>query len=553
MVAALPTLARAELAGAYLAARSADMAADFAPARDYLVRALAEDAANPEILDALITANVGLGDMGSAVPVARRLASLGANSQIATMVLMTDMLLREDYAQVLQDLSGTDTRLLGPVIDPLLRGWAHLGAGSMGPALEEFDKLSKAQGLEVFGLYHKALALAMVGDLEAAEALFADPKNPLMSMRRAVFAHAEILSQLDRDQAALDGLDDLFGASSTDPELDALRAGLRSDKPVPFDAVRTVRDGMAEVFYVLAVVFQGEAPDLQTLAHSRMAEFLRPDHVDAVLLSAATLEAVDQAELAIATYDKIPPTSPARLAAVSGQVQALYKLDRKDEAIRAAEDLVRSHGQYLSTHVALGDLLRREERNAEAAEAYTRAITLIKDPDDRHWGLFYSRGIAWEQAKQWDKAEPDFRKALELQPEQPQVLNYLGYSLLDRNEKIPEALGMIERAVAQRPEDGYIIDSLAWGYFLTGRYAEAVVQMERASLLMPVDPIVTDHLGDVYWAVGRLNEARFQWHRALSFKPTDKEATRIRRKLDLGLDAVLAEEGLPALADRGKK
>ncbi len=553
MAAVLPGLARADLAGAYLAARSADIASDFAPARDYLVRALAGDAANPEILDALITANVGLGDLGGAVPVARRLASLGAQSQIATMVLLTDMLVREDYRQALADLSPPDARLLGPVVDPLVRGWAHLGVGSMAQALEEFDTLANTQGLEVFGLYHKALALAMAGDFEGADALFADPKNPLMSMRRAVFAHAQVLSQLDRDQQALDRLDALFGADSTDPELEDLRAALRADAPVAFDTVRTVRDGMAEVFYVLAVVFQGEAPELQTLAHARMAGFLRPDHVDVLLLTAATLEALGQEELALAAYDGIPPASPSRLAAASGRVQALYKLDRKDEAIRAAEDLVRSHGQYLSVHVALGDLLRREERYPEAAEAYSRAIALVKEPDERHWGLYYSRGIAWEQAKQWEKAEPDFRKSLELQPEQPQVLNYLGYSLLDRNEKIPEALGMIERAVAQRPQDGYIIDSLAWGYFLTGRYPEAVAQMERASLLMPVDPVVTDHLGDVYWAVGRLNEARFQWHRALSFQPPEKEAARIRRKLAIGLDAVLAEEGLPALSDRARQ
>ncbi|GGE09337.1 hypothetical protein GCM10011345_13950 [Gemmobacter megaterium] len=553
LAAIFPVPARAELAGAYLAARSADIATDFAPARDYLVRALGQDATNPELLDALITAYVGLGEFDSAVPVARRLASLGAQSQIAAMTLLTATLVQEDYAQVLADLADPEVRILGPVIDPLVRGWAHLGAGSMAQALEEFDKLSKTQGLEVFGLYHKALALGMVGDFEGADALFRDAQNPLMGMRRAVFAHAQVLSQLDRDDAALARLDDLFGASATDPELDALRAGLRAEAPVPFDTVRSPRDGMAEVFYVLAVVFQGDAPDLQTLVHARMAEFLRADHADAILLSAAVLDALGQEELAIAAYDRIGTDRPAHLAAATGKTQALYKLDRKADAIAAAEDLVRSHGQYLSVHVALGDLLRREERYADAADAYSRAISLVDAPDERHWGLYYSRGIAWEQAKQWDKAEPDFRKALELRPEQPQVLNYLGYSLLDRNDKIPEALGMIERAVAQRPDDGYIIDSLAWGYFLTGRYDEAVIQMERASLLMPVDPIVTDHLGDVYWAVGRLSEARFQWHRALSFGPTEQDAARIRRKLEIGLDDVLAEEGLPALSERGRK
>ena len=158
------------------------------------------------------------------------------------------------------------------------------------------------------------------------------------------------------------------------------------------------------------------------------------------------------------------------------------------------------------------------------------------------WVLFFYRGICHEQSKDWPAAEADFRRALELNPTQPQVLNYLGYGLVDRGEKLDEALAMIEKAVAGDPDKGYIIDSLAWALFRLGRYEEAVEPMERASLLEPVDPIVTDHLGDVYWMVGRKLEAQFQWRRALSFEPTEKDAERIRRKLEIGLDAVMAEE-----------
>ena len=151
-------------------------------------------------------------------------------------------------------------------------------------------------------------------------------------------------------------------------------------------------------------------------------------------------------------------------------------------------------------------------------------------------------------AQQADATVADLEEALRLNPEQPQVLNYLGYSYVDRGENLDEALGMIERAVAREPGSGYIIDSLAWAYYRLGRYAEAVGPMEQASLLEPVDPIVTDHLGDIYWAVGRTREAEFQWHRALSYGPEEKDATRIRAKLEKGLDAVLADEGAKPLA-----
>lgn len=541
---------RAEIAGAYLAARSADMAADFAPAREYLTRALVEDPGNIGLMEALLLANVGLGDFQMAMPVARRLAMTGNQIQIARLVLLVEMLGREDYAQVLTDLQGG--AIAGPLIDPLVRGWAQLGAGSMAQALEEFDKVAQTRGLGVFGLYHKGLALALAGDFEGAERLFADPENGLATTRRAVVTHAQILSQLDRAPDALALLDRSFGSVS-DPELDALRAALEQGGPIPFTAVRNVRDGMAETFFLLAVVLQGEAPDAQVLINSRMAEYLRPDHIDAMLMSAVVLESLGRDELAVAAYERVPPSDPVYLAAATSRIEALYRLGRKEDALAAMAALVESHGQYISTHVAQGDMLRREERYAEAAAAYARAIAQLPAVETRHWGLFYSLAVAYEQAKDWDKAEPEFRRALELNPEQPEVLNYLGYSLLDRNIKIDEALDMIERAVRQRPRDGYIIDSLAWGFFLTGRYPEALEQMERASLLMPVDPVVTDHLGDVYWAVGRLNEARFQWRRALSFDPTERDANLIRRKLEVGLDAVLAEEGLTALKDRGRQ
>jgi Flp pilus assembly protein TadD len=222
---------------------------------------------------------------------------------------------------------------------------------------------------------------------------------------------------------------------------------------------------------------------------------------------------------------------------------------KPDAGLEVLQSLARSHGNIVAVQMALGDALRRSERFADAVPAYDAAIALIATPDPRHWGLFYTRGICHERLGQWDQAEADFRTALKLSPDQPQVLNYLGYSFVDRGENLDEALAMIERAVAAQPDAGYIIDSLAWAYFRLGRYADAVEPMERAALLEPVDAVVTDHLGDVYWAVGRKLEARFQWHRALSFDPEPAEADRIRRKLDIGLDAVLTEEGAKPLTE----
>ena len=192
---------------------------------------------------------------------------------------------------------------------------------------------------------------------------------------------------------------------------------------------------------------------------------------------------------------------------------------------------------------ALGDLMRSEERYDEAAPHYDHAVELTEAGGGKaSWVLHYTRGISHERIGNWEQADASFRAALEIEPDQPLVLNYLGYSLVERRENLDEALKMIETAVEQRPEDGYIVDSLAWVYYRLDRFEDAVEPMERAVSLLPDDPIINDHLGDVYWMVGRKREARFQWTRALSFDPEEKELDRIRRKLEVGLDQVLAEE-----------
>lgn len=220
--------------------------------------------------------------------------------------------------------------------------------------------------------------------------------------------------------------------------------------------------------------------------------------------------------------------------------------------IEVLERLAEDQPTLAPVYSALGDLLRQQEQYEEATAAYDKALEYSDEGAAARWFLYYARGISHERLKLWDKAEADFRSALEINPDQPQVLNYLGYSLVERRVNLDEALGMIERAVEARPDSGYIVDSLGWVLYRLGRYDEAVGHMETAVELMPVDPVVNDHLGDVYWAVGRYREAEFQWKRALSFidpEDTDGEADpeRIRRKLEVGLDEVLSEEGADPL------
>jgi len=532
-------------AGSYLAARHASFYADFDKAVIYYIRALAQDPQNPVLLENAISAYVGLGKFEQADVLARRMQEVGIQSQVASLVESAALIQAEDYDATV--LKHTDGGGIGPLVDGLLLSWGLVGQGKFTDAIAQFDALSEQPGLKNFAMYHKALALVSVGDLEGADGLFSGrDAGPLRGTRRGALAHVEVLSQLDRNKDAIDLIDSVFG-ESLDPGLRATRMALMDGQTIPLSMVRNVQDGAAEVFYSVASALQGEASPSYALLYSRAAEFLRPDHIEALLMSAEFLEELEQFDLANATYDRVPREDPAFHAAELGRAAALREADRDDAAIEVLRQLTETHGQLPAVHISLGDTLRYLERYEEASEAYDAAIALYEEDQRSQWFAYYVRGITHERIGEWPAAEADFRKSLDLNANQPQVLNYLGYSMVEQDINLEEALAMIETAVAARPDSGYIVDSLGWVLFRMGKYQEAVGHLERASELEAVDPIVNDHLGDAYWAVGRRIEAKFQWHRALSFDPTEEDAKRIRRKLEVGLDKVLEEEGAPPL------
>ncbi|MBE9636717.1 tetratricopeptide repeat protein [Salipiger mangrovisoli] len=538
------------LSGDYLAARQASFEGDFKAAALYYGEAVKHDPENADLLERAALSNIGLGDFVRAEALAERLTALGHTSQIGQLAEIAVLARAEDYAELLKRVE--EDRSAGPLIDGLLKAWAELGRGDVSTALTSFDAVAKERGLAGFAAYHKAMALASVGDFEGAEAIFSEPAAGAMQMtRRAVLARIEILSQIDRQADAVALIDDAFGPQ-LDPGMTELRGKLDAGETLPFDIVTSARDGIAEVFFTIAGALASESAEDYTLLHVRVAEYLRPDHVGALLMAGELLEKMGQYELAAATYRRVPRDDAAFHVAELGRSDALRAEGKMDAAVEVLEQLADTHGNLPAVQSALGDLMRQLERYGEAIEAYDRALATFGEPDPAQWFLYYARGICKERDGDWEAAETDFRAALEFAPDQPQVLNYLGYSMVEHHVNLDEALEMIERAVEAEPQSGYIVDSLGWALYRLGRYDEAVGHMERAAELMAVDPVVNDHLGDVYWAVGRKVEARFQWQRALSFvgwedASDDVDPERIRRKLAVGLDTVLAEEGRPPL------
>ena len=540
-------VARAEVApGTYLAARAASIAGDFAQAARWYDAAIADDPANPALIEQALIAQIGLGDAARAAELARAARELGLNMGFANMVSVAQAAGQGDWPAILSDLGAG--RGVGPLLDGLTRAWAEVGAGRMSEALDAFDTVAAMPGMRAFGLYHKGLALAAVGDFEGADAVFSLPgERGFQRTRRSVLAHVAVLSQLGRNPQALTLIEAVYGPEP-EAEVAELRDRLAAGEAVPYDLVATPAQGLAEVYLSVAGSIRGEVAETVVLTHARIALWIDPDLTDARLLVAEALEEMGQHELAAATFAAVPAEDPAFVTAELGRADVLRRSGRIDAAVEVLAQLGRSHPGLAVVEARLGDMLRRSGDMAGANAAYSRALDLSEPDDPASWVLHYTRAITAHRIDDWPAAEAGFRKALELNPGHPQVLNYLGYSLVERGEKLDEALAMIEAAVAGEPENGAIVDSLGWVLFRLGRHDEAVIHLERAAVLEPVDPVINDHLGDAYWAVGRKREAHFQWKRALSFGPEEAEAERIRRKLEIGLDAVMAEEGLDPLA-----
>jgi len=534
-------MARSEgFAGAFLAAKSANIANDYEDAAYYYTQAMIAEPDNGYIMQGGLFAFVAAGDVLAAEAIARKMASADFKDEYAHTVMISGAFEREAFSVALGLMADPDFEI-NPLIRQLLSGWALIGMGEVDAGIETFVAPSDNEAITAFGLYNKGLALAYLGELTQAEAVFS--ARGAYVNRGAVLAHAQILAALGRQEDALALMVNGPGSSFTDRESDALRARLAAGEAMDFERVRSPQDGAAETFLVLGDALSSEGSERLALLYARLATHLQPDNAEALLLIGDVLTDQAQYALALKAYDAVPASHPLALNAKMGRALNLRQNGDLEGAIATLRAALEIKPDGISLWQTLGDVLRQNGDLAEARDAYSKSIDLLPAPDiAAAWRLYYARAIVEHRADNWPASEADFRRALALNPEQPDALNYLGYSLVDRGEKLDEALGMIETAVKAKPDSGAIADSLGWVYYRLGRFEDAEAAMEIAVKLLPIDPILSDHFGDVLWMVDRKREARFQWRRALSYEPEEADAERIRDKLSRGLDAVLADE-----------
>ncbi len=521
------------LLGSYLAGHVARSSRDSENAAYYYRRALAKDPSNQDILDEAFQLELAAGDFDSARTLAQRLVRRKTDNTIAHLFLGLDAYKSKDYARAdeyfrfAERASSPDE----PTIK-LARAWVAVAEGHADKAIDALKAPAKAAWATHFQTVQRAfiadVAKKKAAAVEAYRAVY-EKKPPNARIAEAYARHLANWGDKAKAQAVLSE----SGADNT-PFGKIAMAELKAGK-TPKLMVSNPEEGLAEAFLGIGQVLATNNGLDAAQIYLRLALLLNPNSDIAKLELAELYGTLEQYDKAISVIDGIREISPFWLNSQVRKALYLNALQKPDDAVHLLTAILEKRPKEEQVIQTLASMESARKNFEASIPYYNRAIDLIGTPEKKHWALFYARGIAYERTKQWAKAEPDFKKALELDPEQGAVLNYLGYSWLDQNMNIAEAFDLIKKAVKLRPNDGYIIDSLGWGYYIQKDYEQAVRQLDRAVELRPEDPTLNDHLGDVYWRLGRKLEAQFQWNQALTLSPEPEDAAKIKKKLENGL------------------
>ncbi len=533
-------LDRPSAAGDYLAGRFALDEGDLRTAASSFERALAADPDNVELRRQIFLLKLASGDVEGAMAGAQELGAIDPDADEVHLLFALREVKRGDYPQARQRLGKVSKRGVTGLAAPLLDAWMMFGAGDTRGALAKLRQGNADDGLAQLRLYHEAMMLALSGQNgEAARVMRREVSGDAPAPLRFVQAMAAIDVAAGRQP---DALELLRRQVAMGDEYGTLAEMLRSAEaghlpPLPVNGPAA---GIADALLGIAEALSQQRAAPQGLLFARLAAYLEPGRGDAWMLIGRIEQGQGNPAEAIRAYDTVPADSPFAWEARLARAEALSAAERDDEAVAVLRDLAARRPERTDALRELGDLYRRKEQFPQAEAAYGEAIARLPQVEPDDWRLFYARGIALERTGRWPDAEASLSRALELAPEQPLVLNYLGYSWVDKGENLDQAKAMLHRAVELRPQDGFIVDSLGWAYFRIGEYDNAVTQLERAVELEPGDPVINDHLGDAYWRVGREREARFQWQRALTLKPEADSVAQIESKLQRGLPAAPA-------------
>lgn len=418
----------------------------------------------------------------------------------------------------------------------ILQAWSLIGQGkeNLPQALKLLSDIDRSEVDQFFYNLHSGLIASYAKDYDKAisylQSSFSSDSNSLPTAQ----ALLSVLLKAERKKQAQIVLDKFMKGAASIEEKTWLKMTYGGLEQAP-SFIRTPQEGAAELFSTLGDALSQEQALEGGALYLQFADYLRPKHARTQFALARLHERMEQDEEALVHYDNVPKNDPLYRDARRQSGLTLSRLKRGSEAVKRLNGLLESEPGDLETVSILARVLQAEDNFTDSIAVLTKGLGTISKERNIHWSLYFLRGTAYDQIKQWPKTEADMQRALELFPNQPTVLNYLGYSWVDRGLHLDKALEMIRQAVALRPYDGFFVDSLGWAHYRLKQYKDAVTFLERAVELRPEDPTITDHLGDAYWQVGRKNEARFQWERVKTLSPKKELLDSITEKLSSGL------------------
>jgi tetratricopeptide (TPR) repeat protein len=536
--------------GNYLSALIASADRDTPAAEAYYRQALRADPRNPDLLERAFAAALSNGDEPTADSLGERLLVHDSSNNLARLAIAVHDIQQGQFASARGHLAGADATRLRDVTTAILTAWCYAGQSDLRHALDTLDRI-RDPSVFAFRDYHAGLMAGLLGNSAEAQrrlkSAYDDDKNSL----RFADAYARVLAAQGDVAGATKVYEEFSAVVPRHPLIQRALADLKADQSLD-PLVHNAKEGVAEALYGLGSAGSRQGDELPALVYLRLSLYLRPSNDLTAVTLASLFEQLKQSDQVIAAYQLVPAASPLKMGA---DIQIALELDgmgKTDEATKRLTELVAAKPHDVEALSALAELQRAAKKYTEAAATYDQAIAAVGIPQRDNWTLFYFRGICYERSKQWPKAEADFKEALELNPDQPLVLNYLGYSWVDQGLNLEDAFKMLRRAAELRPNDGYVVDSLGWAHFKLGQYREATETLEKAINLKPSDPILNDHLGDAYWRVNRRIEAEFQWNHARDMGPDPEDLPAILKKIEVGLPDLTTNTAAPKAAPQDK-
>ncbi|MBT5185578.1 MAG: hypothetical protein HOM01_02140, partial [Kordiimonadaceae bacterium] len=430
--------------GEYLAGRHALVNNDYGAAAEYYLQALALDPENIPLNQFALSVLITGGRFDEAAKISKRLIDSGEETNTSNLLVFFENVKNGNYEDALGEIDGlSDTGIIN-LVRPFFKTWILAKQGKFDEAEEMIAALDPESTFNFFNYYQSGLIYEFMGNIEKAEELYAKSLNEkgLLNIR-AVEAYGHILRVQNKKQQAIDVYSQYLIDASANERLKKALADTEKDIK-PEDYIATIEEGYAEIFYAMSTILMQDNVKRVASNFLQYALYFKEDFPLVNFLLAQIFESDKYYSGAVNELDKIGNNSPLYFQSKIQRAWLLDDMDQSEEALTALKKLKAEYQDSRDVMNSIAEFYRTHERYSEAILEYDEIVNNINQETERDWVLYYTRGIVLDQEKLWDRAEKDFRKALELRPEQPMVLNYLAYSWVDRGINYDEAKGMLE-------------------------------------------------------------------------------------------------------------